>query len=109
MRNIIKQHLCFLFVILLLALVACALTPEVIGPTPTMPPAGTVTPLPTEPAPQPQSQTSTPSQITEPKPEGTLMVHFIDVGQGDAILIDLKDIEVLIDGGDRSPGIVRQR
>ncbi|MCW4012399.1 MAG: MBL fold metallo-hydrolase, partial [Candidatus Bathyarchaeota archaeon] len=35
-----------------------------------------------------------------------LMVHFIDVGQGDAILIDLDDIEVLIDGGDRSPGVI---
>lgn len=39
-------------------------------------------------------------------PEGTLNVHFIDVGQGDAVLIDLEDIEVLIDGGDRSPGVV---
>ena len=39
-------------------------------------------------------------------PPGELKVHFIDVGQGDAILIDLNDIEVLIDGGDRSPGVV---
>jgi competence protein ComEC len=29
-----------------------------------------------------------------------------DVGQGDAILIDLQEIEVLIDGGDRSHGVV---
>ena len=34
-----------------------------------------------------------------------LQVHFIDVGQGDTILVDLGDTEVLIDGGDRSPGI----
>jgi competence protein ComEC len=34
-----------------------------------------------------------------------LKVHFIDVGQGDSILIDLKDTEILIDGGDRSPGV----
>ncbi len=35
-----------------------------------------------------------------------LIVHFIDVGQGDAILIDLNQTEILIDGGGRSPGIV---
>jgi beta-lactamase superfamily II metal-dependent hydrolase len=39
-------------------------------------------------------------------PSGNLMVHFIDVGQGDAILLDLGDTEVLIDGGDKSPGVV---
>jgi len=43
----------------------------------------------------------------EPPPEpGTLTVHFIDVGQGDSILLDFGDIEVLIDGGDKSPGVV---
>jgi len=106
MKNIIKQSLCFLFVILLLALVACTPAPEITGPTTTIPPAGTTTPLPTEPAPQPQPQPSAPYPVQEPKPEGTLKIHFIDVGQGDAILIDLKDVEVLIDGGDRSPGVV---
>jgi competence protein ComEC len=30
----------------------------------------------------------------------------VDVGQGDAILIDLEDIEVLIDGGERNSGVV---
>ncbi len=35
-----------------------------------------------------------------------LTVHFIDVGQGDSILLDLGEVEVLIDGGDRSPGVV---
>ena len=44
---------------------------------------------------------------SEPTPElGTLTVHFIDVGQGDSILLDLGDIEVLIDGGGKSPGVV---
>jgi beta-lactamase superfamily II metal-dependent hydrolase len=48
-------------------------------------------------------------QVVEPEltPElGTLTVHFIDVGQGDSILFDLGDVEVLIDGGDKSPGVV---
>jgi beta-lactamase superfamily II metal-dependent hydrolase len=35
-----------------------------------------------------------------------LSVYFIDVGQGDCILIDHGETEVLIDGGDRSPGVV---
>lgn len=35
-----------------------------------------------------------------------IQVHFIDVGQGDAILIDCGEREVLIDGGNRSPGII---
>jgi beta-lactamase superfamily II metal-dependent hydrolase len=43
---------------------------------------------------------------SEPTDEsGKLQVYFIDVGQGDAILIDLGTTEVLIDGGDRSPGV----
>ena len=36
--------------------------------------------------------------------EGELKVHFIDVGQGDSILVDLGEIEILIDGG-KSPGV----
>lgn len=34
----------------------------------------------------------------------SLTVHFIDVGQGDSILLDIGETEILIDGGDRNPG-----
>jgi competence protein ComEC len=51
-----------------------------------------------------EEPTTTPSNSTTAPSQG-LEIHFIDVGQGDSILIDLGDIEVLIDGGDRSPGV----
>lgn len=37
-------------------------------------------------------------------PASSLTVHFIDVGQGDSILIDNGDTEILIDGGSRGSG-----
>lgn len=43
----------------------------------------------------------------EPTPEsGNLTIYFIDVGQGDSILLDLGDTEVLIDGGNESSSVV---
>ncbi len=45
------------------------------------------------------------SSVTTPSPTGNLQVHFIDVGQGDAILIDYGTTEVLIDAGEKSPGV----
>jgi beta-lactamase superfamily II metal-dependent hydrolase len=32
-------------------------------------------------------------------PDTKVMVYFIDVGQGDSILIDASGVEVLVDGG----------
>jgi competence protein ComEC len=53
------------------------------------------------------SVTPTPSpNLTSVPAGGELRVHFIDVGQGDSILIDLGETEVLIDGGEKSPGVV---
>ena len=71
------------------------------SPLPTAPPDSTSMPAPTPiPAPGPSLTTAPPSAGEE------LKVHFIDVGQGDAILVDLKEIEVLIDGGERSSGAI---
>jgi competence protein ComEC len=35
------------------------------------------------------------------------LIHFIDVGQGDSIFIDLPDQNILIDGGDRNSGALQ--
>jgi len=85
-----------LVAILLLSTFACGGREDEGAPTPTPTPTATATPTPTP--------TLTPTPTGEgPLPQ--LQVHFIDVGQGDAILLDLDETEVLIDGGDRSPGV----
>ncbi len=63
------------------------------------------TPATTPPFSTPATTQSPPPSITTPT-QGELKVHFIDVGQGDSILIDLGETEVLIDGGEKSPGVV---
>ena len=49
------------------------------------------------------SPTDTPSP--SPTPEA-LTVHFIDVGQGDAILIDRGETDILVDGGPTSASVL---
>jgi competence protein ComEC len=98
--------LCALIIVLSL-LAACTTAPAPVNAPTTLPPPSLETPTvtePTAPATTPPSQETTPTQT---KTGQELKVYFIDVGQGDAILIDLKDTEVLIDGGDRSPGVVQ--
>jgi hypothetical protein len=95
---------CLLFtalVVLVVSLVICGCGPKAPSSVPL------ITPAPT-PSPEPEP-TLKPEPAPSPTPDTTgieLQVHFIDVGQGDAILIDLGEIEVLIDGGDKSPGVV---
>jgi len=57
--------------------------------------------------PTPTAPPTAPPTPTTPPTQEQLTVHFIDVGQGDSILIDLGEIEVLIDGGGRTPGVVK--
>jgi len=84
-----------------------------LAPTPTPAPAPEPVPEP-EPAPKPEPEPEpvmTPPPTPTPTPPPTiaieeLKVHFIDVGQGDSILIDLGRTEILIDGGGKSPGVV---
>ncbi len=92
--------------LLLLVAVVLILVSSTIGCVPAQPP--TLAPTPTQPASQPSTApASTPSPPPTPAPTtDELIVHFINVGQGDSILIDLGETEVLIDGGGRSPGVV---
>ena len=100
--------------VLILSSVNCTPSP---APTPTPEPPTSPRPAPAPastpapaPAPPPTPQPA-PSPTIAPTPGAIptaeeLSVHFIDVGQGDSILIDLGETEVLIDGGGKSPGVV---
>jgi competence protein ComEC len=82
-----------IFLISVAAFSACA------TPVPSTLPTPPSTPVASPPIPP------TPSQPPV-SPKGELKVHFIDVGQGDSILIDLEQTEILIDGGEESPGVI---
>jgi competence protein ComEC len=91
MNRFNRQLIGYLLSILLLFSIGCANKQPSFHPTTSIP-GLTIAP------------TTTPPSITSPT--GILFVHFIDVGQGDAILIDYGTTEILIDGGERSPGVV---
>lgn len=95
-----KLLLAAVLAICLILISACDIVNIPPSTSPTTPPATTETTT------EPGSPSPSTANSSDPAPPiGELKVHFINVGQGDAILIDLQDIEILIDGGDRSPGI----
>jgi len=86
-----------ILIIALSSIISCGTKPTPAQtPTPSTPLESTITPITAQPAPA-----STSNEVRE-----ELKIHFIDVGQGDSILIDLGNTEVLIDGGEKSPGVV---
>ena len=110
MRNKPKWHSAILLgLVLLLAssLSACGAAPSSVPPS--QPTPEQISPTsPEEPkGPPPQDEPSpTPSLTPSQTPSlCELKIHFIDVGQGDSILIDYGETEILIDGGDKSSGI----
>ncbi|MFC1937791.1 ComEC/Rec2 family competence protein [Chloroflexota bacterium] len=97
--NRFKATFVSLFLVILL-LISCSPYPSPTTPSPTPPTDTPVSILSVTPTPTPASPSSA---ITSTN--GTLTIHFIDVGQGDSILIDFGQTEILIDGGNRSPEV----
>ncbi len=55
---------------------------------------------------EPETDPSGDPPTDEPSPDEELVVHFIDVGQGDAVLIEAENMNILIDAGTRGGGEV---
>jgi len=97
-----RKVLGLLLIAWMLLLVGACATPQ-----PPIPPPAADAPGAPAPSPSPQpAPTPSPEPAATPLPEAkTLAVHFIDVGQGDAILLLVQPgATVLIDGGPRAAG-----
>lgn len=108
MPSVRTNKLVYILVSLLTLLLIAGCSPE--QNLPANAPAPSVTSIPSTTPQITPSHSQSPMQTTTPtptqSPTQTLTIHFIDVGQGDSILIDLGETEILIDAGDRSPGVV---
>ena len=100
--NIIKSNILILILMLFLGLSGCTspLTTQdssAIEPTATTLPVPTVTPKPTATS----TPTPAPSLTCTPTVSSTFSVTYLDVGQGDAAIIECDGHYMLIDGGDK--------